>query len=78
MVFYDEVEIEDMDWDDELNAFTYSCPCGDVFQITKEELRDGEEIGRCPSCSLIIRVIYDPEDFSGEQAPAKAQVPRLV
>lgn len=31
---YDEIEIEDMAWDEELNAFTYSCPCGDLFQIT--------------------------------------------
>ena len=32
---YDEVEIEDMKWDEELQAFTYQCPCGDLFQITK-------------------------------------------
>ncbi len=31
---YDEIEIEDMDWDEGLSAFTYSCPCGDLFQIT--------------------------------------------
>ena len=31
---YDEVEIEDMDWSDELQAFTYSCPCGDLFSIS--------------------------------------------
>ena len=31
---YDEVEIEDFDWDEGLGAFTYACPCGDVFQIT--------------------------------------------
>lgn len=31
---YDEIEIEDMDWNEELDAFTYSCPCGDLFQIT--------------------------------------------
>lgn len=31
---YDEIEIEDMDWDDSLQAFTYQCPCGDLFQIT--------------------------------------------
>lgn len=24
---------------------------------------NGEEVARCPSCSLLIRVIYDPEDF---------------
>lgn len=31
---YDEIEIEDMDWDESLQAFTYQCPCGDLFQIT--------------------------------------------
>lgn len=39
---------------------------GDKFQISLEELRNGEEIARCPSCSLIIRVIYNPEDFQEE------------
>ena len=34
MAHYDEIEIEDMDWNEELDAFTYSCPCGDLFQIT--------------------------------------------
>ncbi|KAG8368299.1 hypothetical protein BUALT_Bualt15G0031100 [Buddleja alternifolia] len=55
---YDDVEIEDMEWNDELQAFTYPCPCGDLFQITKEELRIGEEIARCPSCSLYITVSH--------------------
>lgn len=27
----------------------------------------GEEIAKCPSCSLFVRVIYDPQDF---QQPA--------
>jgi hypothetical protein len=31
---YDEVEIEDMSWSEELQAYTYQCPCGDLFQIT--------------------------------------------
>lgn len=31
---YDEVEIEDMTWDEDLQAYTYQCPCGDLFQIT--------------------------------------------
>ncbi|KAG6415007.1 hypothetical protein SASPL_122406 [Salvia splendens] len=51
---YDDVEIEDMEWNQELQAFTYPCPCGDLFQITKEDLRLGEEIARCPSCSLYL------------------------
>jgi len=61
--FYDEVEIEDMEWDDEVEVFYYPCPCGDRFEITKEDLAEGEDIARCPSCSLIIRVVFDPRDF---------------
>ena len=85
---YDDVEIEDMEWNEDLGAYTYPCPCGDLFQITKvghrlpyveprvrytrlleslpqlcfsqEELAAGEEIARCPSCSLYITVVYDP------------------
>ncbi|KAK7341542.1 hypothetical protein VNO80_24475 [Phaseolus coccineus] len=60
---YDEVEIEDMEWNEELQAYTYPCPCGDLFQITKEDLKLGEEIARCPSCSLYITVVYNIEDF---------------
>ncbi|OLL22269.1 Diphthamide biosynthesis protein 3 [Neolecta irregularis DAH-3] len=61
--FYDEVEIEDMEWDDEVEVFYYPCPCGDRFEITKDDMAEGEDIARCPSCSLIIRVIFDPRDF---------------
>jgi diphthamide biosynthesis protein 3 len=31
---YDEVEIEDMSWNEKLQAYTYPCPCGDLFAIT--------------------------------------------
>lgn len=31
---YDEIELEDMEWSEDLKAFTYQCPCGDLFQIT--------------------------------------------
>lgn len=63
-----QVEIEDMEWSEELQAFTYQCPCGDLFQITLEELASGEEVARCPSCSLYVRVIYNPEDFADLQS----------
>ena len=60
---YDEVDLEDMDWNESLEEFTYACPCGDIFRITLEELKDGEEIARCPSCSLVLTVIYDPDEL---------------
>jgi len=68
--YYDEIEIEDMTWDNVKKVFHYPCPCGDRFEISKAQLRDCEDIATCPSCSLIIRVIYDPldyEDYESEQ-----------
>lgn len=42
-----------------MKVWTYPCPCGDKFVISREDLVCGEEVARCPSCSLIIKVIYD-------------------
>lgn len=56
---YDEIEIEDMTFDPNLQIYHYPCPCGDRFEIAIADLRDGEDIGVCPSCSLMIRVIFD-------------------
>jgi len=57
--FYDEIEIEDMTFDSALQLYHYPCPCGDRFEISLSDLRDGEDVGVCPSCSLMIKVIYD-------------------
>ncbi|KAK7039414.1 Zf-CSL-domain-containing protein [Favolaschia claudopus] len=64
--YYDEIEIEDMAWDEEKGVYHYPCPCGDRFEITRRQLADCEDIATCPSCSLIIRVIFDPLDFEDE------------
>lgn len=56
---YDEVEIEDMTYDETLQIYHYPCPCGDRFEIALADLRDEEDIAVCPSCSLMIRVIFE-------------------
>ena len=61
---YDEIEIEDMTFDPAVQLYHYPCPCGDRFEIAIDDLRDGEEIAVCPSCSLMIRVIFDVVRFS--------------
>lgn len=33
--FHDEIEIEDMEYDEDTESYYYPCPCGDRFQITK-------------------------------------------
>ena len=58
-VFHDEVEIEDFEYDEDTETYFYPCPCGDKFAITRSELENGEDVATCPSCSLIVRVIYD-------------------
>ncbi|XP_076848769.1 diphthamide biosynthesis protein 3-like [Brachyhypopomus gauderio] len=75
-VFHDEVEIEDFEYDEETETYYFPCPCGDRFAITKEDLQGGEEVATCASCSLIIKVIYDKEQFMcGEvvDAPVRSE-----
>lgn len=61
MSVYDEVEIEDMEFDADEQVYYYPCPCGDKFFITLDELYDGEDIATCPSCSLTLRVVFDED-----------------
>ena len=63
MPLYEEIEIEDMTYDKEKKEYWYPCPCGDKFRIGLEELWDGEDIAKCPSCSLRIMVIFDQDDL---------------
>lgn len=65
-VYHDEIEIEDFEYDEENDIYHYPCPCGDRFEISKEDLINGEEVATCPSCSLIVRVIYDADMFKAE------------
>lgn len=73
MSFYDEIEIEDMTFDPKLQIYHYPCPCGDRFEIAIADLRDGEEVAVCPSCSLMIKVIFELGDLPKEEAQDKLQ-----
>ncbi|XP_064636708.1 diphthamide biosynthesis protein 3-like [Lineus longissimus] len=79
-IYHDEIEIEDMEYDEDTETYYYPCPCGDRFEITREDLESGEDVATCPSCSLIVKVIYDPEDFmTGEVvfAPTKPELEKV-
>jgi len=73
---YDEIEIEDMTFDPKLQIYDYPCPCGDKFQIALADLSDGEDIAVCPSCSLMIRVIFDKENLPKPPQPEE-QKPKV-
>ncbi|XP_014218032.1 DPH3 homolog [Copidosoma floridanum] len=61
--YHDEVELEDFEYDEDDGLYYYPCPCGDQFQISREELVAGEDEATCPSCSLVVKVIYDVDKF---------------
>ena len=56
---YDEIEIEDMTYDATTQMYHYPCPCGDKFEIALVDLLDEADIAVCPSCSLMVRVIFE-------------------
>merc|ERR1711916_27038 len=64
---YEEVDLEEMEFDEDEGAYYYDCPCGDRFRISEEELLAGQDIAVCPSCSLRIKVRYAFED---EEVPS--------
>ncbi|KAH8414101.1 hypothetical protein KR222_006870 [Zaprionus bogoriensis] len=49
--------------------FSFKC-CSSL--LPQEELMEGEEVATCPSCSLIIKVIYDPDMFKAEEDESAA------
>jgi len=63
MSIYEEIEIEDMEYNPLEYVYTYPCPCGDRFRITLEELWEGEDIATCPSCTLRIQIVFDESDL---------------
>ncbi|KAG6354700.1 hypothetical protein INS49_004718 [Diaporthe citri] len=80
---YDEVEIEDMTYDETLQTYHYPCPCGDRFEIALADLQDeSNDIAVCPSCSLMIRVIYEvdslPKPDEPDADPAADETPAQV
>ncbi|AAS54864.1 AGR374Cp [Eremothecium gossypii ATCC 10895] len=80
MSVYDEVEIEDMTFDPDTQLFTYPCPCGDRFQISIDDMCDGEDIAVCPSCSLMIKVVYELHDLQEyyDEAGVEPPVPLVA
>lgn len=76
---YDEIEIEDMTYDPVLEIYHYPCPCGDRFEISIADLRDSEDIAVCPSCSLMIKVIFEVDDLpKPEDLKEKEQSAQVV
>ncbi|XP_051978948.1 dnaJ homolog subfamily C member 24-like isoform X2 [Xyrauchen texanus] len=52
----DHITLNDMNWDNDAECYTYSCRCGGEFILDKEEMQEAETVVCCDSCSLSIEV----------------------
>ena len=62
---YDTVLLSEMTHEE--GVYYWECPCGDMFEITADDLAGGVRIAKCPSCSLKILVDGVPELLSQQQ-----------
>ncbi|KAI0911766.1 zf-CSL-domain-containing protein [Ustulina deusta] len=68
---YDEVEIEDMTFDETLQIFHYPCPCGDRFEIALADLQD-------EATDIADNLPRPPEDPAPEPTEQQQQIPIAV
>lgn len=52
-----EASIDEMDWDDGAEEYSFGCRCGGTYRITEGELDEGVRVVSCESCSLRLRVL---------------------
>ena len=57
------------------------CELKFVVIYSQEDLQNGEDVAQCPSCSLLLKVIYDVDDFllqqtSGSKCRTELEVAR--
>ncbi|RUS21141.1 DNAJ heat shock N-terminal domain-containing protein [Endogone sp. FLAS-F59071] len=53
-----EVDLDDMDYDEAVHAYSTPCRCGGRYAMTEEDLEYGADTVGCDNCSLRIRVLY--------------------
>jgi len=47
------------------------------FEISLEDLQNGEDVATCPACTLVLKVIYDEEDFQPDNEETAAGMEKV-
>ncbi|KAJ2962276.1 hypothetical protein NQZ79_g2448 [Umbelopsis isabellina] len=58
-VINEDVDLDDMDYDEETGSFSLPCRCSGNYTICETDMELGVNTASCDNCSLIIRVLYD-------------------
>ncbi|ORX48568.1 DnaJ-domain-containing protein [Hesseltinella vesiculosa] len=62
VVINEEVDLDDMEYDEDLASFSLVCRCSGVYVISEKDMELGMDTVGCDNCSLRIRVLYDIVD----------------
>ena len=61
MTFNEEVELDEMGFDEDEESFYHDCRCGGLYLLAKSEIsREQSVVVGCDTCSLQILVLHDP------------------
>eukprot|EP00002_Diphylleia_rotans_P000663 TRINITY_DN10339_c0_g1_i1.p1 TRINITY_DN10339_c0_g1~~TRINITY_DN10339_c0_g1_i1.p1 ORF type:complete len:149 (+),score=30.15 TRINITY_DN10339_c0_g1_i1:71-517(+) len=55
---HDEIDLDDMDFDEETEVYLYPCRCGDRYRVLIKDLEAGYHVFSCSGCSFSIHVTY--------------------
>ncbi|KAJ1931508.1 hypothetical protein EC988_009763, partial [Linderina pennispora] len=55
----DEVDLDDMDFDEDTLVYSYPCRCSGQYSIGEADLEAGRDMAPCSDCSLKVRVLYE-------------------
>ncbi|KAG0234818.1 Diphthamide biosynthesis protein 4 [Actinomortierella wolfii] len=55
----DDIDLDDMDFDEESGSYTSPCRCSGEYVISEAELELGVDTVMCSTCSLIVRIHYE-------------------
>ena len=58
-----EVDLDDMEFDELNQLFSYGCRCGERIMVSCDALADRQDVFTCHSCSLRIKALYEVDEI---------------
>jgi hypothetical protein len=64
---YNEVDLDDLPFDEATSSYTHVCRCGARQLIEEETLMRGVDLFPCNQCSLLIRIMFEWQPMNEEE-----------
>jgi len=69
---YNEVDLDDLPFDESTSSYTHVCRCGARQVIEEETLMRGVDLFPCNQCSLLVRIMFEWQPMDEEENEAVA------